>query len=263
MKVAIVIVCCFAAAFGALPGGKSPLTPEDVKSTEFRGALNMATLEMNRVSNHPRFHGVFNFIEGTKQVVAGILYEFGVVLRATQCENIEANNLENLEKCTPVHLLGASEFHCTFRVLYQAWIPEAKYRVVSPPRCIQPRPAPAAFAGQKTPLTPEEAKSPIFKEAIATTNVHFNQNSQLSNLHSLVRFDRATKQVVAGILYEFEGLFAETVCENTPENHRKSIDQCALGNSARTFVCQYKVLFQAWAATKYTVVDKPACKVRM
>lgn len=263
MKAAVIIVCCFAATLGSMVGGKKPLTPEDVKSAEFRGALDMATLEMNRVSNHPRFHAVHTFVQGTQQLVAGVLYEFSIVLKATTCENDETQNLENLAKCAPTHLLGASEFHCTFKVLHQVWNTGAEYRMVSEPSCISPRESPLPVAGQKVPLTPEEISSPMFQGAMTTTAVHFNQNSGLAKLHSMVRYDQATKQVVAGILFEFEALFAETACENRPENHGKGIEECALGNSARTFACHYKVLFKAWASPKYTVLDEISCKPRV
>ncbi|PAA60021.1 hypothetical protein BOX15_Mlig008994g1 [Macrostomum lignano] len=145
IMLSVVAFCLAGVAIGSLIGGKRPLTQEDVKSPEFRGALDMATLEMNRLSSHPRFHAVLNFVRGTKQVVAGVLYEFSIVLRATECENHEAQNLENLAKCAPVNLLGASEFHCDFKVLYQPWSGNSEYRVMSEPSCVSPREVP--FAG--------------------------------------------------------------------------------------------------------------------
>ncbi|PAA62075.1 hypothetical protein BOX15_Mlig013435g1 [Macrostomum lignano] len=125
-------------AIGSLIGGKSPLTEADVKSPEFRGALDMATLEMNRLSSHSRFYAVLNFMSGTKQVVAGVFYEFSVVLRATECDNHKEQNLENLAKCSPVNLPGASEFRCNFKVLYQPWSSNSAYRVMSEPSCVSP-----------------------------------------------------------------------------------------------------------------------------
>lgn len=256
------IACCLVGvALGSMVGGKRPLTDDDVRSSEFRGALDMSTLEMNRLSNHPRFHTVFNFIQGTQQLVAGVLYEFSVIFRATSCENHEAQNLENLAKCTPVNLLGASEFHCSFKVLYQPWAVNAEYRMVSEPSCMSPREMP--FAGQKVPLTPEESSSPMFQGAMTIAAVEFNRQSQLSRLHSLVRYDHATKQVVAGMLFEFYGLFIETVCANVPENHGKGIEECSASNSAKTYSCRFEVLFKAWTTPQYTIINERECTERI
>lgn len=63
-----------------LLGGRSELTSEDHESLEFRNAVDKAIQELNRNSTCVQYE-LEKILEGTKQIVAGIKYQWGMRLK--------------------------------------------------------------------------------------------------------------------------------------------------------------------------------------
>ncbi|KAL7057066.1 hypothetical protein AAHC03_019254 [Spirometra sp. Aus1] len=77
-------------------GGKSPLTPEDLKDALFQEALAAALKELGDKSGGCASYSMEEFLSGTKQVVAGAFYEWTMRVKQTPL----ANNAKCLEWCS-------------------------------------------------------------------------------------------------------------------------------------------------------------------
>ncbi|KAF8560580.1 hypothetical protein P879_03015 [Paragonimus westermani] len=105
-----------------LPGGKTALKVDEFNSEHFGQILERANLDCNRLDNDLYWHKHEAVIDATKQIVEGVLYEFKLRQRPTNCRKTDVL-LEDLKQhgpaCTikpdsPVKL-------CSLRVWHRPW----------------------------------------------------------------------------------------------------------------------------------------------
>ncbi|TGZ74084.1 hypothetical protein CRM22_001137 [Opisthorchis felineus] len=97
-------------------GGKQPLTEDDLKSKLFQGFVRDAEIECNKVVNSESWFVLEGPVNGTKQVVSGIKYEFSFFQGESDCKKeamlaegnktsceIKKNGLKHMCSATVVH----------------------------------------------------------------------------------------------------------------------------------------------------------------
>ncbi|VDM04893.1 unnamed protein product [Schistocephalus solidus] len=77
------LLLVFSLADCLMPGGKSPLTEEDLRGESFKEALAASLKALGEESGGCVSYALENVLNGTKQVVAGVLYEWTMTVKQT------------------------------------------------------------------------------------------------------------------------------------------------------------------------------------
>ncbi|TGZ75906.1 hypothetical protein CRM22_000141 [Opisthorchis felineus] len=103
------VICMSNYMEASLVGSKVPLTPEDIKADEFQDIILRSEIECNLGLSSANWYELNGQITGTKQVIAGLKYEFRLPLQETDCnkqtvlENAEQNGCSYKESGTTVN----------------------------------------------------------------------------------------------------------------------------------------------------------------
>merc|ERR1712013_743084 len=74
--------------------------------------------------------------------------------------------------------------------------------------------------------------------------------------HSIVS---ATKQVVAGMMYQVKVKTVESECKNVKENDGKTIEECPAKAGKQTLVCLVSVWSRSWESPEKKLVTRMRC----
>ncbi|OON18026.1 hypothetical protein X801_06127, partial [Opisthorchis viverrini] len=99
-----------------MPGGKQPLTEVDLESELFQGFVGQAEIKCNQAVNSVSWFVREGPINGTKQVVSGIKYEFNFLQQESDCKK-EAKLAGDNETSCEIKENGL-EHLCSAHVLY-------------------------------------------------------------------------------------------------------------------------------------------------
>ncbi|KAF6773019.1 hypothetical protein AHF37_08324 [Paragonimus kellicotti] len=112
------IFCCFRSDANLI-GGKTALQIDEFNSDHFGQILERANLDCNRLDNHLYWHKHEAVIDATKQIVEGVMYEFKLRQRPTNCRKTDVL-FEDVKQhgpvCTitpdsPIKLCSVSVWH--------------------------------------------------------------------------------------------------------------------------------------------------------
>ncbi|KAF5396918.1 hypothetical protein PHET_03000 [Paragonimus heterotremus] len=114
-------LCCLRVD-ASLPGGKTPLKIDEFNSNHFGQILKRANLDCNRLDNHPYWHKHEAVIDATKQIVEGVLYEFKLRQRPTNCRKTDVL-LKDVKQHGPVCTITSDSLIklCSVRVWHRPW----------------------------------------------------------------------------------------------------------------------------------------------
>ncbi|GAA53504.1 hypothetical protein CLF_110386 [Clonorchis sinensis] len=102
MYFTVVLALYFGACVdGVISGGKQSLTEEDLESELFQGFVREAELECNKAVNSESWFVLEGPVDGTKQVVSGIKYEFSFLQEESNCKKEEKLAQANQTSCEP------------------------------------------------------------------------------------------------------------------------------------------------------------------
>ncbi|KAG5452347.1 hypothetical protein CSKR_105226 [Clonorchis sinensis] len=131
MYFTVVLALYFGACVdGVISGGKQSLTEEDLESELFQEFVRKAELECNKAVNSESWFVLEGPVDGTKQVVSGIKYEFSFLQEESNCKKEEKLAQANQTSCEPKE--NGLRQMCSVGVLYapHAGPPVIKVKVV-------------------------------------------------------------------------------------------------------------------------------------
>lgn len=112
--------------------------------------------------------------------------------------------------------------------------------------------------GGKSPITPQDAHGGVFQHAVSEVTREYNTYSNSMFHHAMLRYENATKQVVAGIRYSFLAVFVETACRKTIRHYGSPLSWCKakLQPDAKVYRCRVSVLYQPWISIRPYQVNR-------
>ncbi|KAA3676256.1 uncharacterized protein DEA37_0004133 [Paragonimus westermani] len=115
------IFCCLRVD-AILPGGKAALKIDEFNSEHFGQILERANLDCNRLDTDLYWHKHEAVIDATKQIVEGVLYEFKLRQRPTNCRKTDVL-LEDVKQHGPACTIKPDSpiKLCSLRVWHRPW----------------------------------------------------------------------------------------------------------------------------------------------
>jgi len=175
--------------------------------------------------------------KATSQVVAGALYNLTF----------------------DVMTLGQRHMECNVAVWYRVWLTgDDKMQVSGKPGCKDLATKRQLLAGG---VTNADAHSAEVLGALAFAVKEMNSRENNMYYRKQTGDFTVTKQVVAGMRYEFSGVqMANTDCTKSQSN--PDLDSCNISANANTQTCKLTVIHQAWATPEYQLLgfDGSSCQ---
>jgi len=179
----------------------------------------------------------FQLTSATQQVVAGALYNLTF----------------------DVMTLGQRHMECNVAVWYRVWLTgDDKMQVSGKPGCKDLATKRQLLAGG---VTNADVHSAEVLGALAFAVKEMNSRENNMYYRKQTGDFTVTKQVVAGMRYEFSGVqMANTDCTKSQSN--PDLDSCNISANANTQTCKLTVIHQAWATPEYQLLgfDGSSCQ---
>ncbi|MCK0538907.1 cystatin domain-containing protein, partial [Alcanivorax quisquiliarum] len=169
----------------SLPGSEFMIDAE--KNSDLQELKPIIGGAVGKKLNSKYLMKVVKFFKATEQIVEGSLFRATVEVATTDClQNSQSEECQILDEDRQI---------CDVQVWYRPWLNKKEVEEVS---C---RPQPKFCAGCPVEISAEDATAQqCLKRALSNLNAQSHNSHELS----LVKINRATSQVVAGVKYTFE-----------------------------------------------------------
>ncbi|CAH8868253.1 unnamed protein product [Trichobilharzia szidati] len=130
----LVFVLCVSISYAILTGVPMKMTADQLTDDKFKPALQTAQQLFNEMSNYTDYYVISQIVNGTSQVVQGVLYRFTVVFIPTNCSKIEVVMPELSPYC---ELRLDEEEICLVKVWSRVWLEGENKTITTLGNCSQ------------------------------------------------------------------------------------------------------------------------------